>query len=403
MLFRSLSGNLLFADAFDVFISHLIIPNDGAFISEVSFISDKTARDYRVCARALEKFFGRYRLDEITPELVWEYQSLRAVNPANTAGKWRCVGDGGHREFDSREDAEAWLKRNGLEFEIAQTLWASRAGANCIRKEIALVVRLLRGAKLWSDEDAKSLIRVRPVEPDIERAMTIQEQHSFLHVASRRAEYRLIYQYAIVALQTTASTNEMRALRLGDITLGDCPMIQVPRQGAKNKGRMRAIPLPTHDAVWAMEGLIARAKEMGSSGPADYLFPRHITHDRYDITKPMTDSGLKKPWDAVRRAAGMPRLRIYDLRHTGITRMAERGVPLPVAMSFAGHMTLAMQKRYTAICMASQRQWGAAVWGDGADGMGVEGMKGAWSLPRKPVASEKMQGNQKVQHFHRRA
>jgi integrase len=316
------------------------------------------------------------------------------------------VGSGAHKEFESREAAELWAKRCGRQFEIAQTLWANRAGANCIRKEVALVVRILRDARLWGDEEAKQLIRVRPVETDIERAMTIEEQHIFLHVASSRAEFRLIYQYSIVALQTTASTNELRALRLGDITLGDRPMIQVPRQGAKNKGRMRAIPLPTADAVWAMEGLIARAKELGSSGPSDYLFPRHKARNHYDPTKPMTGSGLKKPWDSVRKAAGMPHLRIYDLRHTGITRMAERGVPLPVTMSYAGHMTIRMQQRYTAICMAAQRGWGAAVWGDDMGGVAIRERSvatGVWATPHKPVVSESVDGYQDAQYLYRRA
>lgn len=392
MLFRRLSPDLFFEEAFEVFISHLVIEDDG-IPTNASFIGSKTERDYRVCAKALAKFLGNYRLSEISPEVLWQYQSLRAVNPPDPEGKWRCVGSGACLEFDTREAAELWAKDQGREFRIVQARWAKRAGANCIRKEIALAVRILRNARLWTDQEKEQLIRVRPIETDIERAMTVQEQHRFLHVASSRPEFRMIYQYTIVALQTTASTNELRALRLGDVTLGSRPMIQVPRQGAKNKGRMRAIPLPTKDAVWAMEGLIARAKQLGSSGPSDYLFPIHIARERYDPARPMSDSGLKKPWDAVRKAAGMPALRIYDLRHTGITRMAERGVPLPVAMSYAGHMTPRMQQRYTAICMAAQREWGAAVWGGGLDGMTVDtvaGTPGPWGTPRKPVASEPM-------------
>jgi integrase len=62
-------------------------------------------------------------------------------------------------------------------------------------------------------------------------------------------------------------------------------------------------------------------------------------------------------------AAVLPWLRVYDLRHTGITRMAEAGVPLRVTMNFAGHITARMQQRYEAISMAAKRGWGEAVWG----------------------------------------
>jgi integrase len=160
------------------------------------------------------------------------------------------------------------------------------------------------------------------------------------------------------------------------------------------KGRKRTIPLLTDDAVWAMEGLLARARELGAWSPVHYLFPKQKARFTYDPAQPMTASGLKKPWDAVRKAAALPRLRIYDLRHTGITRMAEAGVPLPVAMSFAGHMTEQMQRHYTAICMTAQRGWGELVWGAPA-GVSTENaaqVRAAFGLPRKPVAAERVIG-----------
>jgi integrase len=119
----------------------------------------------------------------------------------------------------------------------------------------------------------------------------------------------------------------------------------------------------------------------------------------------MSESGLKKPWDAVRRAAGLPKLRVHDLRHTGITRMAEAGVGLRVAMSFAGHMTARMQQRYEAICMAAKRGWGAQVWGEGMERAAVrEAAEAAVGCagPRKPVASESLPKYQSGQHFHTR-
>lgn len=237
--------------------------------------------------------------------------------------------------------------------------------------------------------------------------MTIEEQHRFLHVAASRTDFRFMYQYAIVALQTTAATNEMRALRLGDIALAD-KIIQIPRAGAKNKYRQRAIPLVTEDAVWALQGLIDRAHELGSCDPSHYLFPVQAHRGVYDPAQPMSESGLKKPWDELRRAAGLPNLRLYDLRHTGITRMAEAGVPLPVAMTFAGHMTLRSQQHYQAVCMAAQRGWGVAVWGAGIAENSVRQAAEASgsSVQRRPgVAVQAVRRRLPVrsvrQHFHR--
>jgi hypothetical protein len=70
----------------------------------------------------------------------------------------------------------------------------------------------------------------------------------------------------------------------------------------------------------------------------------------------MSNSGIRKTWDAVRRAADVPWLRIHDLRHTAITRMAEANVPIPVILSMAGHVSTRMQQHYTAISTFAKRQ-----------------------------------------------
>jgi integrase len=397
VLYQALSKDLLFAEAFSIWLSHRLIETNG-LRTKASYLAGKTERDYRVCAKALAAFFGDWPIDRIDPGHIMTYQNARAVNPRDTEGKWRCVRNAVVRGlWDTREEAEAWSAKNGADHEIIQTLWAYPAGANCIRKEVALLVRILKAARLWGDEDElrdAGFQRLRPVEPEIERAMTIEEQHRFLHTAGSREKFQYIYWYSIVALQTTASTNELRALRICDVLLED-RIIQVPRAGSKNPYRQRAIPLVTDDAIWALEHLIARAKSLGACSPTHFLFPRQGARTHYDPTHPMSESGLKKPWDAVRKAAGLPQLRLYDLRHTGITRMAEAGVPLAVAMTFAGHMTEQMQRRYTSICMAAQRGWGEQVWS------GVQRVPGSqpWAATspasqawpkRKPVAADRL-------------
>jgi integrase len=49
-------------------------------------------------------------------------------------------------------------------------------------------------------------------------------------------------------------------------------------------------------------------------------------------------------------------LRFHDLRHTFITLMAERGVPLPVVQSMVGHMSARMTRYYTHISSQAARQ-----------------------------------------------
>jgi integrase len=351
MMNRLLTPELCFRDAFEIWIAHRRISSNGIRI-DASYIAPKTDRDYVVCAKALAKFFGRLPLQEIHLGHLAEYQRARALCDTGA-----CKGGSGS--------------------------WAAPAGANCIRKEVALLKRILKAARLWGEEEEECFQPLRAVETDVPRAMTPEEQHRFLHLAASREEWQFIYWYAIVALQTTASTNELRALRLGDILLHE-PLIQIRRRGAKNKYRIRSIPLVSDSAVWALERLMERAREMGARDPHHFLFPLHITRLRYDPAQPMSESGLKKRWNQVRAAADLAWLRPYDLRHTGITRMAEAGTPIQVIMAFAGHMTTRMAQHYTTISMMSKRGWANAAWGADA-GMPV---------PKKPVA------NQSDQHFH---
>jgi len=355
MLYRPVSPDLLFFEAFELWLSHRQIaspgspPSSGGF-AQAEYLSIRTEKDYKNCASALRKFFGRLRLSDIHPGHLREYQRARALCD-------KTVGD-----------------------------WKRECGANRIRKEVTLLIRILRAARLWGDEQELYFQPLRPVENDVPRAMDPNEQQAFLVTAASREGWQFIHWYAVLALQTTASTNELRALRLADVLLNQ-GVIQIRREGAKNKYRIRTIPLETSEVVWALGRLIERAKSLGAVAPHHYLFPIQAAKGHYDPLRPMSDSGLKKRFNAVRMAAGVDWLRPYDLRHTAITRMAEAGVPIQVIMSFAGHMTLRMQQHYTAISMMSKRKWA----------------RSTWEEPAHPASATNQNGNGYPQTYLRRA
>ena len=296
------------------------------------YVSKRTERDLRQYARAAGKFFDALRLDAIHAGHLREYQKARALNLISEATP------GGTRDVRP---------------------WDLPAGANLIRKEVQTVIRVLKAAGAWTEHHEDAFELVATVESGTQRAMTPEEQHRWLRVAGSRPEWRIIYTWSIVALQTTAATNEMRSLRIGDIFLSQGTM-QIRSEGAKNKLRIRTIPLQTPEIAWAIGEPQERAAKLGATGPHCYLFPLHITADRYDPLKPMTVWGIRKPWDAVKSASGLDWVTPYCLRHTSITRMAEAGVPIQVIMSFAGHISPRMQQHYTAISMRAKRRWMAA-------------------------------------------
>lgn len=328
----AISGNMPFLEAFNRWIDNLTIRRAGV-VTNVRYLSDRGISDLKQYARAAGRFFGRIPLQKIHAGHLMTYQQARAIcdNSVITDGEG----------------------------------WAAPAGANLIIKEIQIVQRLMKAADCWDDEQMKRTWRPLDLAiNDVPRALTPREQELWLETAASRPEWQPIYWYTLVGLQTTCSSNELRGFRLGDIFL-DQGIIEVRAASAKNSHRKRTIPLQTETVVWALHKLIERANERGAREPYHYLFPKHLSFTRYDPRNPMTVSGIKKPWNAVRRAAGLPWFRIYDLRHTAITRMVEAGVPVPVVLQFAGHISRAMQEHYTHISMQAKRRWAASAFAGG--------------------------------------
>lgn len=319
---QTLSKLLPFHEAFEIWIQSRLL-NHPTLTTNARYISERTEWDYRQYARSLGRFFYGMPLCEIKLQHVNAYHQVRAY-----------ASDG---------------------------YFEHQAGANRIRKEVGLLVRMLTDSGAWTTQYKGKFIPVQRVENDVQRAMDPYEQERFLQVAASADRWALIYHYSIAALQTTAATNEMRTLRLGDVNL-DQGIVKVRNEGAKNKYRVRSIPLETTEALKAFSWLMWRAQEMGAGLPQHYLFPVREKRGVYDPTQAMSESGLRKPWDEVRKAAGLGWLRPYDLRHTAITRYAEAGTPMQVIESMAGHIGAQMQRHYTTISQVAQRRAIAQTW-----------------------------------------
>jgi integrase len=230
---------------------------------------------------------------------------------------------------------------------------SSTCGANKINQELATLIRILKRARCWTRDLEEDYEPLQGEEADVPRAMSPEQQQHFLNVAASRQEWQFVHFYSVLALQTTASNCEMRGLQIADLNLYS-GIMQVRRENAKNKYRIRTIPL-YDDARWAAARLIERANSLGAVASHHYVMPFRISRIEWNPTRPMSNSGMRKPWDEIRRAAEVPWLRIHDLRHTAITRMAEAGVPSAVILSMAGHISQRMQQHYTAVSEQAKR------------------------------------------------
>jgi integrase len=229
---------------------------------------------------------------------------------------------------------------------------AESCGPNKINQELGALIQIMKRGDAWSGTLDRCYEPLKRQYSEVRHAMTPEEQARFLEVASEREEWSLVYHYSLLALATTASNAEMRGLHLSDIDLNR-RLLSIRREHAKNRHRVRTIPM-NDQAIWAASRLIERAMTIGAGSPDHCLFPFRCSPGEWDPERPMSSSGMKKGWEIVRRAAGLPWLRIHDLRHTAITRMAEAGVPIPVIMGVSGHMSVQMHNHYTAVSLVAK-------------------------------------------------
>ena len=305
-----------------------------------------TVDGYRQYIRSLNLFFGEMRLLDILDDSL---SYITAYQKARFAGAEPFI------RYRRPQDAKA--RR------VGDTIIPAKGATPCpekpkkVNQELGALIRILKRAGLWTEHHSDVYDELIEEIEELPRALTPDEQNLWLTTAKSRERWQIVHWYSLLMLHTAMSTNEIRALRLGDINLS-MRSIQIPIEGAKNKHRYRPIDASNPWAAWALEQLLHRADELGSRDPQHYLFPWRISagawnesHSTrvgiYDPTRPMSESGIKKAWNEVRAESGITWFRQYDLRHTAITRMAEAGMSSSFIRKQAGHVSQRMQDHYT--------------------------------------------------------
>lgn len=342
-----LPPEMSFFDAADFWVGTLIGSAESPF-GKLSRITPQTSASYRAYISSLKLFFGSMAIGDITADHLHTYQACR-INGTGPFVRKRRPG------------------KNALPAPLP-------AKPKKVNQEIGLLIRILRAAGLWVGEITEQYLPLINDEPEIPRALTIDEQRRWLETAKSKPRWHLIYWYSVLAFVSAMSTNEIRSLRIGDIQLGS-GVLSIPPEGAKNRYRQRTVTLGTPDdeAYKAVVWLLERARSLGSSNDDHYLFPVCIGRKKnfrvkrradgtikpgeqssqYDPTQPMSSSGLKKLWEEVRMESGLLKFRMYDTRHTAITRYAESGVAGATVMRMSGHVTQRMHEHYSHINDAS--------------------------------------------------
>ncbi len=245
---------------------------------------------YMRSVKALSNFFGDQTLDSISAGDVERYKIRRSQQPRKHARDGRSVSPAAvNRDL-------AVLR---ILFNYATRL--GRVGQNPVTQ-----------VKFFRERNNHM------------RVLSAEEEQRYLATASPQ-----LRDVAVVMLETGMRPGEIYRLRTEDVELN---LRSVFVRTGKTSNATRHIPLTDR----AFQTL-AKRTEQASTG---WLFPCP-----FDGSKPVKD--VRKAHDAAAaRAKIHPRFRLYDLRHTALTRMAMAGIDLPTLKELAGHSQIQMTMRY---------------------------------------------------------
>jgi integrase len=318
-----LSADMTFRQAVEAFQTSRAAPEEAKRRS-ARYVSERTWRGDRDKFSRLAIFFGDIPLRQIHIGHLRSYQQAR------------LRGDGFTRKVSK------------------DRIVVSIACPTTINKELAHLERLLRLAGLWTPELDRFYKPFQDRERDIPKSLSFDEQERFLEIAALKPEWSVVYWYSLLALDLTWSTDEMRTIRQGECNL-NYNVIGVNRDFGKNKYRRRETEICSADAVWALQQLVRRSIKLVGEGSDKFVFPIRRHKGKYDGDVPMSSTGLRKHFEEIREAAGVPWFCLNGWRHTAATRLAEAGVPIAIIMARMGHCNPAMTAHYTHISKQAER------------------------------------------------
>lgn len=344
MCVSPISASMRFTEAASAFLRSR---DSAEFSGRARIVTKNTYKDYAKKLKALGVFFGALPLNQIHLGNFVEYQKARSAG-------------------------------NGFTRKLGREIIQSPAGAEKVNAELRLLIRVMKLAMAatpkrtpWEEANqppdysmasfAANLLQLenfympfQVIEADIPRALSADQQEKFLRTAASNPEWHRVWWYSLAAKHLAFSSDEMRTIRIGDINL-TYQIVGVNRRFGKNKYRRREIPITDAACMWALENLIEWGRARGGGQPHHFLFPGRLVRNVFDPETHMSETGLRKPFEAVRDKAELHFFQVNGWRHTAITNMAEDGVPIAIIMERAGHVTPKMSAHYTHISQQAHR------------------------------------------------
>ena len=202
---------------------------------------------------------------------------------------------------------------------------------------IKLIRRMLNLAIEWSiitGPNPASRIEMFAEDNQIERYMEEAELQRLLQVL-RTDRRQAVCRIALFLLSTGARLNEALSAKWEHVDV-EKRIWRVPATNSKSK-RMRAIPL--NDAA------MAEINALNTKSEYEHLFINKRTK--------LPFVNIAKVWEDLRKQAGLPKLRLHDLRHQFASFLVNDGQSLYTVQQILGHSDPSVTQRYAHLSTAA--------------------------------------------------
>jgi integrase len=189
--------------------------------------------------------------------------------------------------------------------------------------------------------DPTAGVRLRRAPRRFPKALTPAEVDSLLLAIEKGpASIQWLRGVVVFAVHTALRRGEIVSLRWRAVDLDARVLTVACTEDFQTKsGAERKVPL----AAPALDVLRAIRQRRGDSpGLACEQVFQHLRG-------PINPDYLSQRFAIYARKAGLGGVGVHGLRHTAITRLIERGVPVPIVQRFAGHADIATTMRYCSI------------------------------------------------------
>lgn len=249
------------------------------------------------------------------------------------------------------------------EFQKARThnptsVWKHRAGPSLVNHETSALQSILKRAGEWEKIkphfEALPLPRWKPP-----KVMSDEQEMLVFAVAASNPAWELAAWVASLTVNTSVAGVELRSIQLMHVSMdARIPTLLVDAETAKEEIRGRVVVLNS-TAQSVMAKCLKRASGLGSYQPQHYLFPFRLARStnaaHWDATRPATASWMRRSFDGLREACGIPWLTPHCFRHQHATLSYESGEAEESIRLRMGHTSARMTRHYSSLRRETQK------------------------------------------------